>query len=132
MEETLAVVNHLWWPPHCFLASQSDGRRWCSHLASCPAQPRCYRPHFDVPSLRHPCQIALPAKPVFSAASVGSGAKGSLACVGLCRACAKMKRVISSGEREKERGKRNHVTWVCHVPSRKTEHLCDDRRAAGK
>lgn len=42
----------------------------------------------------------------------------------------KMQEVISSGAGEEERGVRSGAT--CVHRSRKTKHLCNDRRAAGR
>lgn len=44
----------------------------------------------------------------------------------------RQRRSLCPGEGGQEGGISTDATWACHIPARKTKHLCDDGRAAGK
>lgn len=129
-EETLAGVSHLQWPPHCFLAFLSLMVEEGGHNLQL-VQPSPGAAGHVLVCLPFASRTSLVCSP--RAVSVSSRAEGSAACVGLClRSLREDKEGHFVEGREEERGKKSDATWVCHIPLRKVEHLCDDGRAAGK
>lgn len=102
--------------------AQSDGGRWCSHLAACPAQTRCCRPHFDVPSLCVPSPRSVSAAEPNRRQRVWDSVKP----------VRRQERSFRLAGWKEKRGKRRDAAWVCQVPLKKTNHLCDHGRAAGE
>lgn len=90
--------------------AQCDVGRWCSHLAACPAQARCCRPHLDVPCL---------CVPTFN---VSSRAQPSPVSVGLCKTHEKTGKVISFDGVEGEKGQKGrcHVGLSCSLEGNKS------------
>lgn len=133
-EETLAGVSRLQWPPRCFLALLSlmveDGAHTLQHVQPSPGA--AGHALMCLPFAVHASLACLPSPRSVWRVSAAEPRDGRCVLDSVCKACEKMEKVILSGAGEEERGIRSNATWVRPVPSRKTKHLCDDWRAAGK
>lgn len=104
------MVSHLVASPLLSGFAQSDGGRWCSHLAACPAQARCCRPHFDVPCLCVPSPRSVSAAEPNHRQRVWDS---------VCKTHEKTGKVISF-EGEKGQKERCHVGLSCSLEGNKS------------